>query len=240
MLQFDTKDYPEQKRGMLICGINWGGNPAVLQNDPNRARYHRSFFSDDSNWVMNACKYRSRVLSWLRCLGLELESSPDRAGRLERSISQVNWLPTQSQNTHGQVNLQACAANWEFFLSHMRAVKPSLILFLSTDLLRALNTDPCLSQAMEILGKPGDMQFEHRDLVRNGMRHPRLKVGKQIFPEATAIALPHPGYRKGIADEYIKCFRNWIGEELREYARSQQSESIVRVKAAPDASSSVR
>jgi|GEM_PF-4272958 len=222
-LQFDTASFPEQKCGMLVCGINWGGDKEDSITDPHRNRYYRSFFSDDSDWVMNTCKYRSRILNWLTCLGLRLNTTPKSAGRLEKSISQVNWLPTQSQNTDGQDNFHACVENHEFFVEHLRVCAPSLILFLSADLLRALNTEPCLSRVQPILGQPGEMRFEHRDINKiNGKQHPRLKVGKQYFSGATVISLPHPAYRQGILDDYIAEFREWIGVELEQYARLHQ------------------
>ena len=221
-LQFDTKDYPEQRRGMLICGINWGGNAEALMSDPNRDRYHRSFFSDGSDWVMHSSKYSSRVVSWLNHLGMMLQTSPPLAGRLEKSISQVNWLPSQSVSTQGQNNCEACAGHWEFFIEHLRAVEPSLILFLSVDLLYALNAEPCREHVADTLGRPGDIRVETRDLILSGKRHPRLRVGMQSFQRATAIALPHPAYRGGIADEYIACFRDWVGLELQQYAQAQR------------------
>lgn len=221
-LQFDTQNYSEQKRGLLLCGINWGGSPEVSMNDLNRDRYHRSFFSDNSEWVMNACRYRSRVLSWLNLFGLRLESSPQKIGQLEKSISQVNWLPTQSVNTHGQALPQVCASECKFFVQHLREVAPSFILFLSTTLLHALNTEPCLSQAKGILGIPEDVHFKSEKRTLKGNQHPPLKVGMQFFSNATVVALPHPAYKKGIADDYLKCFDTWIGAELREYGKAQR------------------
>lgn len=189
--------------------------------DPNRNRYYRSFFSDESDRVINACRYRSRALEWLSQLGLKLETSPLRAGRLEKSIAQVNWLPSQSINTKGQNNYQACSRDWEFFMEHLRAVEPSLILFLSVDLLYALNSDPCRAHAIKVLGQPGDIQTEVRDLILQGTRHPGLKVGMQVFERATAIALPHPAYKRGVKDEYIASFRDWVGPALKKYAQVQ-------------------
>lgn len=225
MLQFDTQNYSEQKRGLLICGINWGGHSEDSMNDPNRDRYYKSFFSDESKYVMNACRYRSRIVSWLNLLGLSLESDPRKVGRLERSISQVNWLPTQSVNTmnvDGRSSYEVCANDFDFFIEHLREVVPSFILFLSADLLRALNSERCLSQVQKILGSREEIKFGSKDLTLGAKQHPHLQVGMQFFSKATVVALPHPAYRKGIADEYIKLFDNWIGTELREYGRAQR------------------
>ena len=99
---------------------------------------------------------------------------------------------------------------------------PSLVLFLSVDLLRALNAVVYLGKVEDVFGKAEAPQFQTRDLSLNGKTHPRLKVGMQVFRNATVIALPHPGYQRGIADEYIAGFDDWIGKELKAYMTAQR------------------
>lgn len=163
---FDTACYPQQQRGMLVCGINWGGSAEVTWNDPNRDQYYPSFFSDTSQWVMNSCKYRSRVLEWLKRLGMDLEGDPQKIERFEKSVSQRNWLSTQSVGQTDSVG--ECARNDDFFFANLAAVNPSLVLFLSVDLLRALNAGPCLNKAETIFGKSEPPQFQSRDLILKG------------------------------------------------------------------------
>jgi hypothetical protein len=217
-VMFDTREFPEQRGGMLVCGINWGGDPATTSADPNRERYYRSFFSDASPEVMNQCRYRDRILCWLSLLGLSLKTTPEDAGPLERSISQVNWLSDQTPDTSDQNNLTRCIAENEFFFRHLDYVRPSFILFLSCDLLRALNASQCLPEAESILGRRcADPGFSHQEVTVNGHRHPRFKVGMQRFDRSVAIALPHPASRRGVADAYIMAFRDSVGRVLAMY-----------------------
>lgn len=217
-LAFDTAGFPEQHGGMMICGIDWGGDPEKTMRDQDRDKYCRSFFSDDSSqWIMNRCIYRKRIVEWLGELGLKLESDPKKAGPLEKSISQINWLPDQSVNTAHQNNLARCTAEHDFFIQHLQHVRPSMVLFLSCDLLRALNTQPCLHKTEHILGKATSPVFESRELQVGERRHPRLKVGTQRFEKAFAVSLPHPAYWGGVADEYIAAFRDVVGPAMLQY-----------------------
>jgi hypothetical protein len=178
---------------------------------------------------MNSCKYRARVLYWLKLLGLDLETNPKKIGRLEKSTAQGNWRSTQSVNTREQSNIIVeCIESNDFFFAHLCAINPSLVLFLSVDLLRAFNADACLGKAQEILGQADQPQFQTRNIILSGKQHPRLKVGMQFFRKTTVVALPHPAYRGGIADEYIASFSEWIGNELKLYMTAQRESRAYR------------
>lgn len=213
MLNSPTKIYPENEQGgLLICGINWGGDP-----DESQEAEEKSFFSDSQ---VNAYRLRSRVVNWFRLFGHPLVEERGKEGPFERSIIQTNWLRGKSRNVKGKNLINDCSANAESLLCHLEKFHPRLILFLSNTLLMALNSPPCKSQVEEILGACQEPSYLQKDVVDNGNPLKRFTVGIQRFERCDVIALPHPTGRNRVSNAYIAAFREQIEPILSNYRQS--------------------
>lgn len=107
--------------GIMVCGINWGGDPSG-----NMTPEEPSFFSDKD---VNDYPYRNRLLRWFQLWGHSLETVRGRDGAFERSIIQTNWLSDQRRTMHGQDTYETCVSNRDNFFLHLRALRPRLVFF---------------------------------------------------------------------------------------------------------------
>lgn len=217
-LCFDTHIFPESTNGLLLCGINWGGDPDD-SSQVDASKYHYSFFSDCDPLVINNCRYRNRIISWFYLFGHPLATKKGKEGVFERSISQTNWLPTQSRNMADLSIRNALTKEIGLFLQHLEFMKPRVLIFISTKLLRAFNDPKCLERAEEILGQGEPHSFVQKTVKCDGKQLTAFKVGFQDFQNCRVIALPHPASKRGVDDKYITAFAPEIGEILSDYKK---------------------
>ena len=85
--------FKESKGGILICGINWGGDPNG-KDDGNSGKYA---FTDKEH---NSFRYSETLIKWFEAWGIKLDRSSN-PGPLERSFIQTNWCDSQSKNAGG-------------------------------------------------------------------------------------------------------------------------------------------
>lgn len=198
-----------QQGGLMVCGINWGGDPDVTAI-PCTA----SFFSDakTNNWP-----YRNRVVRWFSRWGHPLETDDRTAGPFERSIIQTNWLSTQSKNMSGSSIAAVCAADWFNFSFHLEKLRPRVVMFTSVALLEAMNSPRCLEAATSILGPPSALQIGKRDVNVGGKRLRRFRFGRQQWGATEFVAVPHPTGSKGLSDDYVASGRDLIDPILAKY-----------------------
>jgi hypothetical protein len=198
-LNVATKTYAEnQQHGLMICGINWGGDPANSSSvDPP------SFFSNEA---VNRYPYRGRLLSWFSLFGHPLITKEGHEGAFERSIVQTNWLDSQSPNMDNKSLYTECLSQWENLEFHIRTLEPLLIIFLSVSLLETLNSSAILEKARAILCHESDMLITSKEVFVDGKRLKRFRLGFQTFGETQIIALPHPTGSKGLNNKYISMF----------------------------------
>ena len=207
-----TKLFDEnEKAGLMICGINWGGSPDSASDNETA-----SFFSDVS---CNKYPYRNKLLKWFELLGHPLETKKETVGRFERSIIQTNWLSSQSPNMHGQSLHSECVSDWDNFEFHIKELQPRLVLFLSVALLDILNSPQCLKNARQLLGTETRMQIMKKDVLNAGAVLKRFRIGIQKFGSTQIIALPHPTGSIGLSDEYIRAFAEDISPLLQSYKK---------------------
>ena len=88
-----NKVFKESKGGILICGINWGGDPNG-KDDGNSGKYA---FTDKEH---NSFQYSETLIKWFEAWGIKLDRSSN-PGPLERSFIQTNWCDSQSKNAGG-------------------------------------------------------------------------------------------------------------------------------------------
>lgn len=212
-LNIATDCFDENRTGgIMICGINWGG-------DPNGEPLHEpaSFFSDKS---VNNYPYRNRLLDWFGLWGFPLETQRGKEGAFERSLVQTNWLPDQVKTMHGKSIFDACVTTTDNFFRHLQALRPRVILFCGNTLIRVLNDPRCRADAEARLGAPAELRWLQKDVVVNGKKQKRFRVGIQRFAHCDVVGLPHPTGCAGLSNEYVKAFRAEISPVLQAFRSS--------------------
>lgn len=204
-----TKRYDESEGGLLLCGVNWGGDPSAAQDQEAP-----SFFSDRS---VNNYPYRNRLVRWFGLLGHPLATEAGTEGKFERSIVQTNWLYGQAVHMRGTDLVGLCARENEAFLFHLRTFRPRLVVLVSIALFDALNQPSCLEAVSSVLGEPSPPRVLTKEIVENGKRFKRFRFGIQQFARSTVIALPHPTGSMGLHDAYVAAFEPEIGPEISRY-----------------------
>jgi hypothetical protein len=205
-----TNLFDENRRaGLMICGINWGSDPDAPQSEEKA-----SFFSDRS---VNDEEYRDRLVKWFALWGHPLESTSEKAGPFERSIVQTNWWPDQSRTIETKSVYDECVREWGNFERDLAELQPAVILFLSVELMHALNSPACAAAAQRILGSASPPRVLTHDVQRDGRALKRFRVGFQNFERAEVVALPHPTGSVGLFDEYIASFTDEIAPVIARY-----------------------
>jgi len=212
-LNLATKLYAESKNGLLICGLNWGGEP--LPEIKDQLEGEKSFFSDQK---FNDYPYKHRIMRWFQSWGHPLAVNEAGAGGFERSITQTNWWSGQSQDSRGVDITAKCLEHRENFFFHLDEIRPSLIIFLSVTMHEALNHQDCIEEVRSFLGREtGEISFHTKEILKNGGAIKRFRVSFQRFEHCDVIALPHPTGSVGLADEYIAAFKPEIEPFMLRY-----------------------
>lgn len=200
-LPVHTKIFPENKSGgMMLCGINHGWSKederqdaaGVDRNDP-----YKSFFSDKA---VNDYPFRNNIVKWFGLWGFHLQVEESRAGALERSIVQTNWLQTCTNNVNGQTVHKECIKDAESFLATCEQLRPRLLLFFSKELLWALGSPALRPRVERLFGRLiGGIEWVETRVPGTT----RFKIGRLRFEHATALSLPHATGARGVRDEFI-------------------------------------
>jgi hypothetical protein len=204
-----TKLFPENsKGGLVICGINWGGDP----NDAEDTTGPRSFFSDSS---VNKTPYRDRLVSWFALLGHPL--SHDTAGPFERCIVQTNWLSGehfQSKSMDGILDALIDPVMVSDISRRIRLLQPRLVIFVGVTAFDAFDkvasafTDPLGSK----IGEAATLWWTPPAL---GEHRRRAILAK--FEHCNVIGLPHPTGQSAIPYAAIEFFKAGISPFIDEF-----------------------
>jgi hypothetical protein len=112
---------------------------------------------------------------------------------------------------------EECVREWGEFERHLAELQPAVILFLSVQLMHALNAPECAAPAQRILGSASPPRVLTHDVQRGGGTLRRFRVGFQHFERAEVVALPHPTGCRGLSDEYIASFTDEIAPLIAHY-----------------------
>lgn len=208
-LNVPTAPYLEnQAGGIMVCGINWGGEPSSVAEEP-------SFFSDAT---VGDDRFRNRLLSWFELWGYPLATERGHEGAFERSIVRTNWLRDQQRSMRGKEIVAACIAGKDNFFRHLRALRPRVVFFCGSTLIHTLNDARCKNETIECLGRPKeDLRYIQKEVMHNGKVLRRFRVGFQRFKCCDVIGLPHPTGSVGLSDRYIAEFADEISPILEKF-----------------------
>lgn len=196
----ETQIFKESYNGIIICGLNWGGTES--EDDNYYKQEEKMHFSHS----MYNCKFRERLLKWFEIWGYKFETTDENVSSLEKSISYTNWLNTKSKNLNG-IDIFSELKNYpDNIINTINALSPRIIIFLSKQLIFALNEPTILNQLKDTLGK--NKSLEEVSLQKQfTQNYKRFKVYKQEFDNCTIISLPHPSGTRGLKNEYIQLFK---------------------------------
>ena len=197
----DTSIRYEQIGGIMICGYNWGGNPNILGRGTSD-----SFFSD----ARYGNRYRNRIIEWFSLWGFPLARVPGTEGYLENSISQTNWLPTQTVSLHGSNALDSCISHAENFNLHLDYFKPKVLLLMGKALIDALNTPVVQNELIRIAGQPLSLDYLYDYPDAHNHKLKKFRVTFQKYEKMQVICFPHPTGSRGLSNDYIAGFRSLI------------------------------
>jgi hypothetical protein len=212
-----TKKYDESIGGIMLCGINWGGggglaDDAAFSDEP-------SFFSDTTTRNANY-RYQSKIREWFASWGFELRT--DDPGRLERSISQTNWIVEGSPHAneiYTVKNLVGCAS--QEFLPVLTAVAPRLLIFFGIQRLPNAFAHRSLRGRLEELFGPTKCELEDRWYNRliNGRR---FRATTMALERCFVLGLPHPTPQSGA------LARDDVAQMGRVFREAMQAGGFVR------------
>lgn len=208
-----TKDYPENlSGGIMVCGINFGYSAeeeALDAQGKTKAPEPLSFFSDETT---NNSRFRTRVLNWLSGWGIQLETQPGKEGPRERAFWQTNWSDTQTRSvdSHEKINFETLVNDADGILELIEQRRPSVIMFVGSQLIEALNDIRLRKRVETILGpRPGNAQIVRSKPGSNGST---FKMLLQTFGDTSIVSLPHP-QTIGLTNEQVASFS--LPEEVR-------------------------
>ena len=215
-------------QGLMICGYEWGfseedqrlfesGEGIFFDKDavttfPNKVPAH----GDRAlSW-----RYDNRVLKWFSLWGHPL-SRVSLGGDFEKSIIQTNWCNTEShkikENYYHKLTNREQLDN---FIRHIERLKPSLILFMGSEMINILQDKFILELFSTIMGSPkAKPHIEQKPFSGR-----RFKIGFQYFDRCDVVSLPHPSSSRGLSDDYISLFTEEIGRLIAEF---KERKSIV-------------
>ncbi len=203
-----TKDYPENlSNGILICGINFGFSRKDEQLE-NRAvapvAEPLSFFSD---LAVNKTQFRARILTWLSSWGLPFSTQAGEEGEFERSFFQTNWLDTQTRSikSDGPITNKTLVEESEGFLKLLEERHPSVIIFIGSQLIEALNDIRIRDRVVLILGpRSGNAEILTAELPQYAGT--KFKMLVQQYGDTSIVSLPHP-QAWGLSNDYIAALK---------------------------------
>lgn len=186
--------------GLLLCGINHGYTKEDERLDSqgvDRSDPFKSFFSDKR---VNDYRLRNNIVKWFELWGFPLQTEHARAGMLERSIVQTNWLQTCTSDARGFSVQRECVANADSFLATCEQLKPRLMLLFSKELLWALSSSALRPRVQAIFGQAvGPVEWVEKPVPNAKC----FKIGRLRFERGTVLSLPHASGAQGITDAFI-------------------------------------
>lgn len=217
-INIETQIYKESYNGILICGLNWGGSSA---NDNSYFKKNeKKYFSHK----IYDYRFRNRILKWFELWDIKIETKEEKIGIFEKSIIYTNWLGSKSKNLDGIDTVTQFKANYTQILHTIKILTPKIIIFLSKELMYAINSDEILIQVNKILGKNGEIEKLHEQKYIKESKEKKFLVLSQQFEKCTIYSFPHPTSSYGLSDAYIKLYKNEMKLILTDFRNKIKNE----------------
>jgi len=201
------------RRGLAICGYEWGDNKNDQARDNDEKTTHDTFHFKSKRYQS---PYDLRILKWFSMVGHPLGIN-DGYSEFDKSILQTNWCDTQgySVTDYGRFLSEDNIKN---FLRHMSEYQPAMLIFMGIRQIGYLQHTRVKSEFHQIFGEEVEnFRLERKDCP--GRR--TFRIGFQRFERVSIVALPHPSGTRGLSDEYISLFKGEIGTLISNYKRER-------------------
>lgn len=220
-LNIAHSEFPEQQRGLMICGYEWGGGDESEDAEKHPIDWEATctFANKELRYGSSALgwDYDNRVKKWFGICGRSLDH--DNPGVFEKSIIQTNWCDTQNPRMNGDYSPLWNPAQVKNFLDHVAHFSPNVILFMGSKLIEALQYPSTLEQFEAIAGKC----TKPLRVLQKPSDHRQFKISFQTFERCDLICFPHPSASRGLSDSYIALFNEEVGERLAHYESGRMS-----------------
>ena len=215
-LNIAHSEFPEQKGGLMICGYEWGGGGEEVQGSeehPIDWAAICTFANKELRYGPKILKerYDNKLKKWFAMWGHPL--SHDTPGEFEKSIVQTNWCDTQNPSMNNDYTSLWKPDQVKNFLDHVAHFSPKLILFMGSELIKALQHPSTLEQFEAMAGKC----TKPLQVLQKPFDGRRFKISFQTFERCEVVCFPHPSGSKGISDHYIALYGEEMGERLVTY-----------------------
>lgn len=201
--------------GIMLCGYEWGFSKKE-QEKLNTSEEKKSIDTQEQNTsfsnkvnINGKFRYDEKIIKWFGLWGHPLKRDN---GDFEKCIIQTNWCDTQNhdmKNVNRYRKLINCQDN---FLYHVKELRPKIIFFFGSDMIKVLNDKNVKQKFENIVGK----EINPVKIIQKVSNKRRFKIGFQSFENCEIISLPHPtGSRP--SDEYIGLFKDEIKPILDNY-----------------------
>lgn len=190
----------------MICGINDGYSKKDIKKESGQ---DKSIYIDQkdtffSNEKCRSNPFKSSIIKWFRLWGIPLSEDENGAGHLERSISQINWIPQRSTSFTSNVKKSCIAENNDFY-DALGYFKPLIIVLAGVGMHDAMESKQLRDKTHSIIGDIQETRFVNGASYKN-VAHTDFKKAFRSkvvrYEKSTIIAMPHPSAR-GLSDKYI-------------------------------------
>lgn len=202
-------------RGIVICGYEWGFSleDQRLFADGNEVHFDSSAITTFSYKVPAhgaralSWRYDRRIVRWFELWGHPLDRV-GLGGNFEKCLVQTNWCSTEGHRiTENYYQKLSQKEQVENFIFHVRALDPSLIIFMGSTMIDVLQNNLVMRRFTDIAGS----QTIALKKMQKDFSGRRFKVGFQSFERCELVSLPHPSSSRGLSDSYIELFKNEVG-----------------------------
>lgn len=211
------------KSGLMICGYEWGlskRDAEKIETSPlKRANTPHTFANKSLEYgpIAETWPYDKKIVEWFGLWGHPLNRK-ELGGDFEKSLIQTNWCDTENNRMESNYLTKLLAPeNVENFLFHLEELKPKLILFMGSSLMKALQHPSTKPKVIKIIGQTTyplkEIQKQHTGT--------RFKISIESFESCTIISLPHPTGSRGLSYDYIKLFTPEISDLIEQYKASR-------------------
>lgn len=212
-------------QGLMLCGYEWGyskeeqeaaqNSQAIVIDTSIDCTFSNKFLRYGE--IVKKWRYDNNLIKWFELWGHPL----NRVGLgddFDKSIIQTNWCNTQAHKIEGDIFKKLLDDEQiDNFIYHIKALKPSLIIFSGSQLLPVLQNKKVIDRFQEIMGnETSPVSYMQKDFT--GIR---FKFGFQSFEKCQIVGLPHPSGSHGINDEYIVKFKSEIDKIINDYKVSR-------------------
>lgn len=227
MLNLGNSLFPglNDQGGIMICGYEWGDSladqrRAALEKAPDVNPNAITTFSNKTaahGAVALSWPYDNRIIKWFGLWGHPL-SRQGIGGPFEQCLIQTNWCDTQGHKIEGSIrNKLHDPMQVSNFIHHIDKLKPSLILFMGSAMIDALQSQKVLKPFVGVVG----CQTRPIQKVQKAFSGRRFRIGFQSFERCDVVSLPHPSSSRGLSDDYISLFTDEIGARIAGFKKAK-------------------